>query len=518
MLTIGAIALALLAATNAPSPTPKVRVVLQERAFSVASSAAVPVINTLLSKLAASGKLYVDDISIDVETHKIGIGKVQLNVTDITIAMISFGTNGTQIELLDPGTPGDARFRLDLASLALNLNANFRVKDVGGIIKTSDHGYVNLTARQGSCDIDMSLAPDGLKQPHLHSTVSLNVPDFHYKFHGKLSWLYQALGSALHGIIRNLVEKKITAALLNITDNVLPAIIDNLPTEVAVGGGKSRVGLGVGLEGFVEQATAPLSLSSGIDLSITNSLTSAGCPMQTPKFLTPLPALAPRSDGAMIQILISESVATCVSWVFFDNGLLDIPHLKFGTTQTPWGLLLPALKRKYPSTPLDVVLRLTPLYAPNLKSFRTGGVHGAAGFHVNMSVNDTTTSPQGVLVYADTLEVDVLFGIDVSVQTLPGGANATLIGNVSYMNLTAAVVDSAVPGMSGGVLKLFSSLFEGIVRNLINGILSKGVPISPSGGLLHNATVFTEDGFITIATDFAFGEHPKLGGLVAKYM
>ena len=38
---------------------------------------------------------------------------------------------------------------------------------------------------------------------------------------------------------------------------------------------------------------------------------------------------------------------------------------------------------------------------------------------------------------------------------------------------------------------------------IINKILRKGVPISPAGGLLHNTSVFTEDGYLTVAADFS---------------
>ena len=141
-----------------------------------------------------------------------------------------------------------------------------RWKDVGGIIKASDHGYVNITASKGSCDVDMSLTPDGEKQPHLHSTVNLNIPQFDYKFHGKEAWIYNMLGSAVHGIVKKLVVSKVEAVILNITNVVLPNMIDNAPTSITVGGGKSTIQFGIKLEDFHEHASSPLSLSRYICL------------------------------------------------------------------------------------------------------------------------------------------------------------------------------------------------------------------------------------------------------------
>ena len=115
-----------------------------------------------------------------------------------------------------------------------------------------------------------------------------------------------------------------------------------------------------------------------------------------------------------------------------------------------------------------------------------------------MSVNDS-----GVPTYTNTLDLRAQFGFALSVQTLPGGANATLVGNVTTLNLTASVIDSAIGPMPGISIKALAKTLGPIVQKLINALLGKGIPISPKGGLLSNGTVFTEDGFITLAADFA---------------
>ena len=88
----------------------------------------------------------------------------------------------------------------------------------------------------------------------------MSVPNFHFEFHGKMHSWYQAIGSALHGVIKNLVEKKVEALILNVTDNILPGVIDGLPTHIQIGGGKSKFDIGVQLQDLVE----PPSATAGI--------------------------------------------------------------------------------------------------------------------------------------------------------------------------------------------------------------------------------------------------------------
>ena len=80
--------------------------------------------------------------------------------------------------------------------------------------------------------------------------------------------------------------------------------------------------------------------------------------------------------------------------------------------------------------------------------------------------------------------------------------------NVTELNLTASVVDSAIGKLPSTGLHLFSALFGGVVRSLLNRLLNKGVAF-PSGILLSNTSIFAEDGFVTLAADFAFGESTK---------
>ena len=56
------------------------------------------------------------------------------------------------------------------------------------------------------------------------------------------------------------------------------------------------------------------------------------------------PYFAPRAADSMFQLILSDHIVSCVSWVLYANGLEDLGPLGLGTTDTPWGVLLPALK------------------------------------------------------------------------------------------------------------------------------------------------------------------------------
>ena len=104
--------------------------------------------------------------------------------------------------------------------------------------------------------------------------------------------------------------------------------------------------------------------------------------------------------------------------------------------------------------------------------------------------------------YTNTLDLRAQFGFALSVQTLPGGANATLIGNVTTLNLTASVIDSAIGPMPGISIKALAKTSARSFR-ADQRVAREGDPDLAKGGLLSNGTVFTEDRFITLAADFA---------------
>ena len=106
----------------------------------------------------------------------------------------------------------------------------------------------------------------------------------------------------------------------------------------------------------------------------------------------------------------------------------------------------------------------------------------------------------------------------ISCDLVDGGCNGGNTGSAyGYMKRSKGVVSakdypdrSHATGGTGSCapLKLSHPVVKvealgPIVQKLINALLGKGIPISPKGGLLSNGTVFTEDGFITLAADFA---------------
>ena len=128
---------------------------------------------------------------------------------------------------------------------------------------------------------------------------------------------------------------------------------------------------------------------------------------------------------ALLSMLRGEAVAA-------EEGRVRIAPGDKVIVYSMCGEALPALKRKYPGAP--VLLNVTPTFTPRVASYRDRGLVGNWDFNVSMSVNDS-----GVPTYTNTLDLRAQFGFALSVQTLPGGANATLVGNVTTLNLTASV-------------------------------------------------------------------------------
>jgi hypothetical protein len=213
----------------------------------------------------------------------------------------------------------------------------------------------------------------------------------------------------------------------------------------------------------------------------------------------------------MLQLLLADVVPSCVFWVFYRNGLFEVPRLLDGTTDNPWGSILPPLKKQYPGMP--VVLHLTPTLAPQLKSFSAKGFTGASAYNVTSYVaSDNTTN--ATLTYTHQLYVDLSFDVNVSVRTTEKGKNATLFGEVGSLDLNASVSDSAIGPLPEGRLDLFASVFSDTVRGIINRVLGKGIQFTGENIVLENITVFTEDGFLTIATDFDFEKEESEQGVI----
>ena len=171
----------------------------------------------------------------------------------------------------------------------------------------------------------------------------------------------------------------------------------------------------------------------------------------------------------------------------------------------PWGKLLPKLEKAEPGK--DVVLDLKPKASPALRSTRAHGVQGSVVYEALSSVVEAN----GSKTYTHTLEVDCNFNVSVYVNLTNGGKNATLIGNVTDLSLGASVTDCKAPiacPMSSIPINLLVKTFGAVVTKLLNRVFNKGIPLTGGGGVgglvtLVQPTVFTEDGYITVATDFA---------------
>ena len=70
-------------------------------------------------------------------------------------------------------------------------------------------------------------------------------------------------------MIKNLVEKKVEALILNVTDNILPGVIDGLPTHIQIGGGKSKFDIGVQLQDLVEPPSATAGIAKALSAGLS---------------------------------------------------------------------------------------------------------------------------------------------------------------------------------------------------------------------------------------------------------
>ena len=73
---------------------PNLRLILQEKGLRLISEEIVPPINKLLQSLASSGKLFIADQHLQIKIPSIFLGKVNVDIAQIIIAALSFGTNG----------------------------------------------------------------------------------------------------------------------------------------------------------------------------------------------------------------------------------------------------------------------------------------------------------------------------------------------------------------------------------------------------------------------------------------
>lgn len=476
---------AILFAVAAADPTSRFRVVTEQRGLDSLSTQVLDAVN---AKFASGFDL--DDIHIDTHVAE-PIGHITLDLTEITVTTLHLQSGRF-------GAPpsGAGSLALNLTNLELAMSLGYKWRKVNWP-HGSDHGTITATESKGDIGVLLDIIPDAKGPPSVSGTSLVTVGQFDFKFHGKIDWLYNVFVSAFHGVIKNSLVKKINDLFDEAINVDLAQAIANLPTSISIGGGKSKVGIGTVMNDFTV-VPAPLALSSGISLDLTDNETEESCP-EAPTSM--IPTLAPRSSNSMLQLLIADVVPSCVFWIFYRNGLFEVPRLLDGTTDEPWGSILPPLKKQYPGMP--VVLHLTPTYAPHLKSFSARGFSGSSAYNVTSYVASDNTS-NATLTYTHQLFVQLRFDVNVSVRTSEKGENATLVGKVGSLDLNASVSDSAIGRLPEGRLDLFASIFSDTVRGIINRVLGQGVQFTGDDISLENITVFTEDGFLTIATDFDF--------------
>lgn len=444
------------------------------------------VLETVNAKFANGFDL--DDIHIDTHVAE-PVGHITLDLTEIAVTAFHL-----QSAMFGAPSSGAGSLALNFTGLQLALDFGYKWRKVNWP-HGSDHGTVHATESRGNIGALLDIVPDGKGPPSVSGTSLVTIGQFDFKFDGKIDWLYNVFTSAFHGVIKNSLVKKLND-LFNDAINVdFAQAVASLPTLISLGGGKSKVDIGTVINDFTV-VPEPLAISGSASIDFTDDETGEACP-EAPTSVIPM--LAPRSADSMLQLLVADVVPSCLFWVWFRNGLFEVPRLVDGTTDAPWGSILPPLKKKYPGMP--VVLHLTPTFAPHFKSFSSRGFSGASAYKVTSYVASDNTSG-ATLTYTHTLDVSLRFDVNMSVRTDANGHNATIIGKVGSLKMDASVSDSAIGRLPEFKLDLFTSAFSAAVRGIIDSVLEKGVQITGEDVVLENITVFPEDGFFTIATDF----------------
>ena len=472
---------------------PHARVVVGESGLDAVSAAALPVINQLLS-----GGITVPDMTLTV--HVPVVGHVDLTLTNIQVRQTSpLRAAKFAIAPTPPPTPGSGKLLLDVDGLSLTVSLDFRWRKRSWP-HVSDKGALTATVSDGHIALGVEMDPVAAAPAKAVGDCTATLGDFkvHFSKHWD-SWVYNIFTDLFKGTLKDAVVKAIdNTVATTLVDQKLNALFASMPTTLSLGGGPSRIDLSLIITDFTTSA-APLALSIGDSLAVADNATAAACPLP----MLPMPTLAPGgANSSMAQLLLSDNTLACVLWVDFSNGALDFDGVRAGTTKLPWGPILPKLAQKEGDKP--VILHLVASSMPTLASRRATGLRATVDFSVNSSVLEADNVTR---TYTHALAVSADAGIDLRVATAANGTNATLVGNVSSLTLDASVADCGAlcpMPFTNSTLALFTKAFSATVRAALDGLLSKGIPITGGAGAvgLVNPSVFFEDGYIAISTDF----------------
>lgn len=464
-------------APGAPLTAPALVVTLEQNGVNAIRDFALPIINGALA-----GTINLPDISQTVDVPV--VGHVEIDLTSIAIS-------GFQLPELNVGFAAPDEITTTAGGLTLDVNMDFHYRKVHWP-HVSDHGTVSVKASGGSLDLAMSLTSVAGK-PHLNVvSSSVDMSSFDIHFSGKVSWLYNFIVGLFKGTLKKAVDSAVNKEVSTVINDNANKALEAMKFNTHLGGGKSRADLNYALAS-VNASSSYIAI--GDMLAITNNFTGTACPIAP----AVLPVQNPVDPNNFVQILLASSFLNCFGWVSFDN---DAVHERVDPSVVPgllnssaWAGIAPGLPKKVgPNVPLAVYIDL--LKAPGISSTTEGTVAAA-----DLSLNFSAVMKTGEQ-HTHRLGLHVDFGLGVTVANV--NDTATLEFNVTTLDLNVTAIDSEVGPIDVSQVNGFFETILPLVRDLLDAVLAKGVPLpgAPSGLGFVNPHVSQGEGYIAISTDF----------------
>lgn len=438
--------------------------------------ALLPVLNKALG-----GTIPLPDMSLD--EHVPVVGHVTLDLTGMSIT-------GFQLPSLDATFAAPDQLHAAIAGLSVNVNVGFRWRKVHWP-HLSDHGTLTADTSGGSINLVTSVTSvDG--KPHLNVVTSTaDFSDFTIHFSGKVAWLYNLIVDLFKNALKDAVNKAVSGAISNALDDSVNKALASLKMTTEIGGGKSRANLDYELVSV--NATSSYMAVADL-LGVTNNMTGAACPTQ-PK---PLPSVSPVDPKSMIQIILADNFLDCFGWISFDNDAvherIDHDALPGVLNTTAWVASIPGLAKQYPDMPMVMYMDLSA--APGYET-HASGTGGVLNLGLNFSV-DTA----GQEVHTHRLGFDATLGMAADIKSV--NDTSTLFFNLTTLAANVTALQSSVGPIDPSGLNTFLAIILPIVKDVLSGMLAKGIPLpgSPTGLGLINPHLTQGEGYIAVSADF----------------
>lgn len=478
-----------------PDTAPGLRITVTQAGLTAAADAIVPILNKALAKPIV---LPARTLSVKVPL----LGTITVDLTSITISGLA--VPALSLEALAPSGMNGAIGGL---SIEVDVPFTWRQKDWPHI-----HGHNSVTAGGTGGNIAMafevSAGPAG--KPHVTITSdSCSFAHFDIKVHGTGGWIFNVFLSLFNGVLKKAVDDAVSKAIATAVPDALNKALADMHTVTEIFGGVSRVDLNYGLQGVNSSTQQYLSL--GDLLSITDNMTGVACPLPP----AVLPVVAPKHPANHLQIMLADSFVSCLGWVQYANDALhlDLPHSALPTVLNTsfWNGVVPGLEKALPGAAMgvEVTLRST----PGIHTSVADGIVGAADVGLNFSVAEGAT---GHMVHSHSLDARFAFGASLAVTD--HNNTATLMFNVTTLSLNMTGIDSSFgPMNTAGLDGMFAAVLP-LVKDIINGLLAKGIPLpgAPTGAGAANVAVDMGEGYFAISFDLKFADATETAPLAKQ--